>query len=128
MTTENKVGGRPRIELSEEDIAKITGMVQIMCTQDEICAIFEISEDTLDRRLKELGYRGFADFYKKHAGKGKQSLRRLQWKSAEEGSVPMQIWLGKNWLGQTDKVETEVVEIPPLQIIAITNEPDSGSK
>jgi len=102
MTTDNKVG-RPRIEITEDELHKIIGMVEIFCTQDEICSIYEISEDTLDRRLKEYGYANFADFYKKHSGVGKQSLRRLQWNSAKEGSIPMQIWLGKQALGQSDK-------------------------
>lgn len=120
MTTENKVG-RPRIELDDEDFGKIVKMAEIMCTQDEICDIYGMSEQTLDERLKERGYLNFRDFYKKHCGQGKRSLRRLQWQSAQDGSVPMQIWLGKNWLGQTDKTETEIVEIPPLQIIAVTD-------
>jgi len=31
------------------------------------------------------------------------SLRRLQMKSAQKGSVPMQIWMGKQQLGQSDQ-------------------------
>lgn len=34
---------------------------------------------------------------------GKRSLRRMQWKSAKGGNATMQIWLGKQLLGQTDK-------------------------
>jgi len=71
------------------------------------------------------------DFLEQHRNVGKVSLRRRQWMSAmgekslvtrtvtkngetnttetEEyillPSVPMQIWLGKNMLGQKDKVE-----------------------
>lgn len=44
---------------------------------------------------------------KKRAG-GKASLRRMQWKSAEDGNTTMLIWLGKNILGQTDKVQNEI--------------------
>ena len=32
------------------------------------------------------------------------SLRRIQWKHAEK-SVPMAIWLGKQYLGQRDNIE-----------------------
>ena len=118
MTTDNKVG-RPRIELSDEDFHKIIGMVEIFCTQDEICSIYEISEDTLDRRLKERGYANFADFYKKHSGIGKQSLRRLQWTSAKDGSIPMQIWLGKQVLGQSDKqITTGNHTITAFEVVA----------
>lgn len=127
MTTDANKVGRPRIELSDEDFQKVIGMVEILCTLEEICSIMEMSEDTLNRRLVERGYENFAGFYKKHSGKGKQSLRRIQWNAAQEGSVPMMIWLGKNWLGQTDKVEAEVTELPPLQIIT-SDEADSSAK
>jgi hypothetical protein len=40
----------------------------------------------------------------------------MQWKSAEKGSVPMQIWLGKQVLGQADK--QEVKEIKPFEEIS----------
>jgi len=38
---------------------------------------------------------------------GKIRLRQLQWKSAERGNITMQIWLGKQVLGQTEKSEVE---------------------
>jgi len=31
----------------------------------------------------------------------------MQWKSAEKGNVTMQIWLGKQILGQADKSEVK---------------------
>lgn len=37
-------------------------------------------------------------------------LRKWQWKAAEEGSIPMLIWLGKQELGQSDKIEQTVEE------------------
>jgi hypothetical protein len=36
---------------------------------------------------------------------GRMSLRRLQWKKAQEGNTTMLIWLGKQYLGQSDKQE-----------------------
>jgi hypothetical protein len=36
------------------------------------------------------------------------SLRRAQWKSAEGGNVTMQIWLGKQWLGQKEQHEIDL--------------------
>jgi hypothetical protein len=118
MTTDSKVG-RPRIEISDEDFAKIVSLAEINATQDEICAIWRISEDTLDRRLKERGYLNFADFYREHGAKGKISLRRLQFKAAEEGNVPMLIWLGKNLLGQSDKqTVTSTHQVTSFEVVA----------
>jgi hypothetical protein len=36
---------------------------------------------------------------------GKMSLKRKQWEVAMGGNVTMLIWLGKQNLGQTDKIE-----------------------
>ena len=47
----------------------------------------------------------FEEVYAIKSIDGKIALRRLQFQSAKEGSVPMQIFLGKQWLGQSDKPE-----------------------
>ena len=39
-------------------------------------------------------------------------LRKLQWQSAENGNVTMQIFLGKNILGQQDKIEQTELDEP----------------
>jgi hypothetical protein len=39
---------------------------------------------------------------------GTRSLRRLQYEAAKTGNVTMQIWLGKQWLGQKDRTETDI--------------------
>ena len=35
--------------------------------------------------------------------KDKAKLKELQWMVAEQGNVQMLIWLGKQYLGQTDR-------------------------
>ena len=100
-------GGRPRKELSEKDFEKLVAMIRIQCTQDEICSVFDMTAETLNTRLEEMGEVSFSTLYKKHQGEGKTSLRRMQWKAAEAGNPTMLVWLGKNMLGQTDKIVTE---------------------
>lgn len=97
-------GGRPRKEI---DIDQLRNMARIQCTAEECAGVFECSPDTLDRRLKEEGYGGFADFYKRYSDEGRASLRREQWKLAQKGNPTMLIWLGKQMLGQRDKVEND---------------------
>ena len=36
-----------------------------------------------------------------------------------EHSVPMAIFLGKNWLGQTDRMETTIADIDPTERLEI---------
>jgi hypothetical protein len=86
-----------------DDLSVVIEMIKIQCTQVEICAVLGISEDTLTRRIIEHNIEGvsnFAGLYEKHSHEGKASLRRAQWKAAHDGNVTMQIWLGKQLLGQ----------------------------
>ena len=100
------LGGRPsKLPLINKE--HFEGMCKIQCTKDEMCAIFQVHEETLTKWCHATYNVGFSDIYKKLSSTGKMSLRRQQFKSAENGNVTMQIWLGKQWLGQTDKVETD---------------------
>lgn len=102
--TKKNLGGRPsKLPLINKE--HFEGMCRIQCTKDEICGILDIDEGTLTKWCKETYNLGFSDIYKKKSSTGKMSLRRQQFKSAEAGNVTMQIWLGKQYLGQTDKIE-----------------------
>lgn len=94
-----------KIELNLE---QLKALVRIQCTAEECAAVLGMSTDTLDRRLKELDFAGFAEFYKKYSHEGMASLRRAQWKAATEQLNPtMLVWMGKQMLGQKDKVHNE---------------------
>jgi len=97
--------GRPEIELTERDWRQIIDMCQIHCTGEEIASVLGISYDTLARRIKDASGLGFAEYYAQKSAGGKNSLRRTQWKLAQNGNATMLIWLGKQWLGQKDKQE-----------------------
>jgi hypothetical protein len=91
---ENTKTGRPLTEIDESQVEKLA---MLHCTNVEIGAFFDVDESTIRKR--------FSDKIQKAKEKGKISLRRLQWKSAESGNVTMQIWLGKQYLGQSEKIE-----------------------
>ena len=102
QTAKNK-GGAPNKAI---DYAKLSKMCAIHCTGEECSSILDMDYDTLNRNLIADGHGGFADYFKKHSATGKMSLRRKQFtKAVDEGSVPMLIWLGKQYLGQKDKEE-----------------------
>ena len=102
--------GRPRVTWDEAQWRQIDGMCAIQCTESEIAGVMNVSTDTLERIVKDEWGINFAEYYKQKSDKGKMSLRRLQWKSAEAGNVAMQIFLGKQMLGQKEKAEAESVE------------------
>jgi hypothetical protein len=73
---------------------KVVQLASFGCTNLEIASYFGCDESLIRK--------SYSEFLTKGRQKGKIRLRQMQWKSAEEGSVPMQIWLGKNILGQSD--------------------------
>lgn len=87
--------GRPRIQIDEKQLEELAG---IGCTTPEMATIMGVSEDTLERR--------FAGVIEKGRANRNMSLRRQQVIIANTGNVSMLIWLGKQLLGQSDKVET----------------------
>lgn len=92
---------RPLLDIDAVEVEKLAAMY---CTMKEIAAFFDCSVDTLENR--------FSDVIAKGREKGKSKLRRLQWQSAEKGNIVMQIWLGKQILGQSDKQEVLTANIP----------------
>ena len=106
--------GRKRIEIDENIFKKLCG---IFCTKEEIAGVFDCSEDTIERWCKRTYGLKFADVYKKESAKGKMSLRRNQFKLSAK-SAAMAIFLGKNYLGQTDRIEQTINEVENLAPLA----------
>lgn len=105
---------RPRIEIDAETFKKLCGL---QCTLSEIASFFNCNESTIERWCVRELKMGFAEAFKKHSASGKISLRRWQFKMAEH-NVSMAIFLGKNWLGQSDKIEQTITEVEDLTGLA----------
>lgn len=98
-------GGRPKKVI---DQAQFEELCHIQCTEMEICAVLNVDDKTLAKWCEETYGKSFSEIFAIKREGGKASLRRAQYKSAVEMLVPsMQIFLGKNWLGQTDKPKEE---------------------
>lgn len=91
--------GRPRIEIDENAFKKLCGL---QCTLEEIAGFFDCSADTIERWCKRTFNTTFAETFKNHSATGLISLRRNQFKLAEK-SAAMAIWLGKQYLNQTER-------------------------
>lgn len=105
---------RPRKEIDEDQFKKMCGL---QCTLTEIAGFFDCSEDTIENWCKRTFHEGFSDCYKKYSAGGKISLRRAQFRLAEKNAA-MAIFLGKNYLGQTDRIEQIVTQIEDLTPLA----------
>lgn len=75
--------------------------INLQATQEEVASSFRVSVETLNARLKEHFGMSFSELKKRTDGEGKLSLRRYQFKQAEKNAT-MAIFLGKNWLDQSD--------------------------
>ena len=100
--------GRPRKQIDKTEFEKLCFL---QCTEREFCSWFDVSDETLNKWCKE-NYDGrtFLDVFKEKRENGLISLRRTQFQLAEK-SPAMAIFLGKNLLGQTDKVEQTVNDV-----------------
>lgn len=86
---------RPKLEIDENLVEKLA---KVGCSNVSIAVQCECSVDTLTNRFSELLAKSRENL--------KTQLRIWQLDAARKGNVTMQIWLGKQLLGQTDKIET----------------------
>lgn len=109
--------GRPKKEIDRTNFEKLCGM---QCTLKEIAGFFDCSEDTIERWCKRTYKENFADAFKNYSAAGLISLRRNQFKLAER-SAAMAIFLGKQYLHQSDKIEMETSVITDATRCEINN-------
>jgi len=89
----NKPNKNSLLKINEEDVRKLA---ERFWTMTEIAAFFNCSDKTISNR--------FSDIVVKGKENGRAKLRDIQLRSAMNGNVTMQIWLGKQYLNQIDKV------------------------
>jgi hypothetical protein len=106
---------RPKLQI---DPKLVQDLAALGCKTTEIAVVVGCSTDTLEGRFSA------------ELAKGREnlriSLRRWQLESAKKGNVAMLIWLGKQMLGQTEKVEQtsniSVQSISPKEVQKILSE------
>lgn len=95
---------RPRKGIDQEEFEKLCGL---QCTQEEICGWFGVTDKTLNSWCKRTYEQSFSEIFKEKRGIGKISLRRAQFRLAKN-NANMAIWLGKQYLSQSDRGEYTV--------------------
>ena len=111
--------GRPRFEFTPKVLDQIEKLASVMCTLQEIGDIIGCSHDTIQRNqeAKEAIKRGVAN--------AKNTIRKTQFDIATKlNSSIMAMWLGKVYLGQTDKIQNTDDNAPlPIYDIIEHEEP-----
>lgn len=99
MAGTSKKAGAPKKKVKQE---QFEALCAIQCTKEEICSVLGITDKTLDRWCEATYQQHFSVVFREKRAGGKASLRRAQFETAKKGNAPLLIWLGKNWLGQSD--------------------------
>ena len=87
------------------DLTELSKLAGLHCTIEEVASWFGVTTRTIQRKLQQKKYR---EAWEQGQARGKISLRRMQWRKAEAGDRTMLIWLGKQWLKQSDRHGVEV--------------------
>ncbi len=106
--------GRRKIEL---DRKLINGYIDKQLSIRAIADIVGVDKQTISNRFStKLKKRKNAEIEKRVDLR--QQLREAQWESAIKGkNTAMMIWLGKNELGQSEKIETTEKQVTKKMII-----------
>lgn len=96
--------GRPRVEIDWDSLDKLCEM---QCTEVEIARFFKCGIDAINSACKREKGKTFREYRDEVGVSGLVSLRRAQFTTALNGNPSMQIWLGKQLLGQKDQSKTE---------------------
>ena len=112
-------GGRPAFEFTPKVLLQIQDLASYMCTKDEVANIIGCHRTTLYRNEQAL------EAYNKGVNVAKRNIRKTQFDIATKlNSSIMAMWLGKVYLGQTDKIQNTDDNIPlPIYDIIENEEP-----
>jgi hypothetical protein len=117
--------GRPvgSTKLKDDDatLERIKLLAKIQCTQHEAAVVLQVCSRTFDNYLRNI--KKGREAWENGRLEGKVELRRLQFRSMEN-SIPMQIWLGKQYLGQADKREQSGPNGGPVKEYIVMGVPD----
>ena len=109
--------GRPIFDFTPKILDQIKELASYMCSKQEIGRIIGCSESTIQRNQLA------QEAYELGVAQAKKTIRKTQFDIATKlNSSIMAMWLGKVYLGQSDKVQNTDDNVP-LPIYDIVEEP-----
>ena len=85
------------------DWEKVNKYLQAQCDGVGIASLFGVHPNTLYRRCEEKYKMSFSEYSAQKKTEGKELLRAKQYQVAMSGDKTMLVWLGKQYLNQTDR-------------------------
>ena len=98
-----KRGPKPKLVLSEALLEQLRALGGIQATVEECAAVLRVSLRTLQNFFVDNPEA--KESHEDGKENGKASLRRAQFTNALNGNATMQIWLGKQMLGQREPIQ-----------------------
>jgi IS30 family transposase len=99
------MAGRPEIKI---DWKKVGNLLKAQCIGTGIASMLGVSPDTLYRKCQEDHKTNFEDYSRQKKSEGVELLRAKQFQTAMEGDKTLLIWLGKQYLDQKDKAQSDI--------------------
>lgn len=96
---------RPKLKI---DIEQLESLMRLSPNLEDTANFFNCSPDTIERLIKEKYQCSFAEFRDQKGVHTRMSIKRKMIEKALSGDNTMLIWLSKNMLGMTDKLEQTV--------------------
>jgi len=109
---------RPPHQKVSIDWEEVRKMAQAHVSGTTIAAKLGISNVTLSKRIKKEFGITWGDYMASMRAEGKDLIKMRQFQVAMAGDKSMLIWLGKQLLGQQDKVES-TLKIPQIKLETI---------
>jgi hypothetical protein len=85
------------------DWARVDELLTSQNSGQDIAGFLGISDTTLYEHCKQDNGEDFLPYSQKKKSRGKALLKERQWKAAMSGDKTLLVWLGKQYLEQTDK-------------------------
>lgn len=98
--------GRPMIHIDQRQFEALVSIP--FANLERVAAVLGCSADTVERWCKRTFKVDFAEIKAQKTSGMKLKLAGKQYEMAMKGSIPMMIWLGKQDLGQSEKLESKV--------------------
>lgn len=111
--------GRKQIAIDWE---RVNDLLKAQCDVTGIAAILGICRDTLYRRCQIDNNVDFQTYSITKKAEGRESLREAMYNIAKSGDKTMMIWLSKQYLGMSEKVEQKNKEEKEIDWSTITDE------
>jgi len=115
----SKKMGRPEKEMNW---VLLDSILQLGARLIDCAEMLDMSEDSVQNKIKDEYGCTFSVYRERKMSKIRMRLLQKQYDVAMLGNVSMLIWLGKNILNQSDKMETKTVEVSKEDTITLIKE------